>query len=162
MSLYLFQAVVLALLSSVAVSYDPDPDNTYIVFCQDWVPEACWYYKTPYCDLHPGHINTTIHGIWPDAKSGSNPSYCSNKALKESDLLGIEAPMAKQWPSYGGTNFQFWQHEWERHGTCYTLMPDPKAFFSLGLKWQAQFSMDDILARNNLQRGVNYPIGTVL
>ena len=97
------------------VGYDPPPDNTFMKFVQFWVPEAC--YNDGVANCLNFTQNVTIHGIWPSSYNGSDPSYCTNQTLTESDISSIEDQLNQNWKSYSSTsNFDFWTHEWEKHG----------------------------------------------
>jgi ribonuclease T2 len=72
----------------------------------------------------------TIHGLWPDNcdgtfKNGCDPSreYPSPKALLETagrqDLIDF---MSANWVNNAGGTEEFWKHEWDNHGTCYSTL----------------------------------------
>lgn len=74
----------------------------------------------------------TLHGLWPDRCDGSYPQFCDNSmqlhnitssllAAGETDLYQA---MSTVWLDNRGHNEHFWQHEWNKHGSCYsTLKP---------------------------------------
>lgn len=90
-----------------------------------------------------------IHGIWPQYQNGSWPSYC-NQTADQLDLHSIQPLIPRLrtfWPGFnepvqvqpiaininnGSTldkptfddSVKFWQHEWSKHGTCVSTMPD--------------------------------------
>jgi ribonuclease T2 len=91
--------------------------------------------QTQFWDTHPatGPDNSwTIHGLWPDNCDGSFESNCDPsrnynniggllKAQGAGDTLSF---MDEYWVDMNGDNEHFWQHEWSKHGTCYsTLKP---------------------------------------
>ncbi|EHL02874.1 putative Ribonuclease T2-like protein [Glarea lozoyensis 74030] len=49
----------------------------------------------------------TLHGLWPDHCDGTT------------DLLTY---MSKYWKDYQGNDESFWEHEWDKHGTCISTL----------------------------------------
>ncbi|THH26971.1 hypothetical protein EUX98_g7221 [Antrodiella citrinella] len=96
----------------------------------------------------------TIHGLWPDNCDGTFTENCDpSRAYTDiSSLLTAQgsadtlAYMQEFWVDINGQNEQFWEHEWETHGTCYSTLEtsclpsgSPKgaeavAFFNLVVK----------------------------
>lgn len=78
--------------------------------------------------------STTIHGLWPDYCDGSYPQFCSNvSGIPEYTGSEIEAVMQKYDPALfayyqkyfkdlNGDSTSFLEHEYNKHGTCYTTM----------------------------------------
>lgn len=78
--------------------------------------------------------STTIHGLWPDYCDGTYPQFCSSvSGIPEYTGEQIEAVMEKYDPAlyayYGkyfkdlnGNSTSFLEHEYNKHGTCYTTM----------------------------------------
>lgn len=75
----------------------------------------------------------TIHGLWPDFCDGSYTGYCDESRQYTNISCILEAYgkyalldyMKEYWQDYHGYNEEFWEHEWGKHGTCYsTLYPD--------------------------------------
>ncbi|KAG9248957.1 ribonuclease-like protein T2 [Calycina marina] len=74
----------------------------------------------------------TIHGLWPDHCDGTYDSSCDSSqnygsiqtildSFGATDLLSY---MNTYWVDIDGDNDSFWEHEWEKHGTCIpTLKP---------------------------------------
>lgn len=68
----------------------------------------------------------TLHGLWPDLCDGTYPTFCSFapqyknitailEAAEQTDLLDY---MNTYWLPNSGTAENFWEHEWNKHGTC--------------------------------------------
>ena len=68
----------------------------------------------------------TIHGLWPDNCDGSYSQYCDDsrdnsnirgtlQAAGATDTLNY---MNTYWKDNGGDDESFWEHEWDKHGTC--------------------------------------------
>lgn len=60
----------------------------------------------------------TIHGLWPQWANN-----CPGPAFNIRALSSLTNKLNNDWPSCVGTggNVAFWQHEWEKHGTCSKL-----------------------------------------
>lgn len=58
--------------------------------------------------------NWSIHGYWV------NDEFCSNKTLNVTNLNPIIDDMNKYWFSCFEDNEKFWDHEWRKHGSCYS------------------------------------------
>ncbi|KAI9462935.1 ribonuclease T2-like protein [Russula earlei] len=74
----------------------------------------------------------TIHGLWPDNCDGSYSSDCDpsrnyrdiSQLLTDQGASDTLSFMKTYWVDIHGQNEQFWEHEWWKHGTCYsTLQP---------------------------------------
>ncbi|KAH8801539.1 ribonuclease T2-like protein [Xylogone sp. PMI_703] len=91
--------------------------------------------QTQFWDTHPSigpEDSWTLHGLWPDNCDGSYPQYCHSaptyhsitQVLTEAGQQDLLDYMNKYWLPNSGTNEHFWQHEWNKHGTCInTLSP---------------------------------------
>ncbi|BAE56022.1 ribonuclease T2-like protein [Aspergillus flavus] len=68
----------------------------------------------------------TIHGLWPDNCDGSYGQFCDKSReysnitaiLQEQGRTELLSYMKKYWPNYEGDDEEFWEHEWNKHGTC--------------------------------------------
>ncbi len=74
----------------------------------------------------------TVHGLWPDRCDGTYESYCDRRrqyddigtTIQEEDPELFEY-MSVYWKDYKGDDERFWEHEWNKHGTCIsTLEPN--------------------------------------
>lgn len=96
----------------------------------------------------------TIHGLWPQYKSGGYPQYCS-----DTETLNIKSiidefgwdNMVQHWPdlkvdeaskNYGG----FWQYEWKKHGTCSGL--DQSSWVGQAIKTMDRLPTPDLVTKN--------------
>ncbi|RJE21012.1 ribonuclease T2 [Aspergillus sclerotialis] len=75
----------------------------------------------------------TIHGLWPDNCDGSYEQFCDKsreysnitKILKSQDRSDLLDYMSEYWKDINGDDETFWEHEWNKHGTCInTIEPD--------------------------------------
>ncbi|KEY73098.1 hypothetical protein S7711_10106 [Stachybotrys chartarum IBT 7711] len=67
----------------------------------------------------------TIHGLWPDNCDGTWEEYCDpdREYFNISAILTTGAPctlayMQDHWKDYQGDDEDFWEHEFNKHGTC--------------------------------------------
>ncbi len=68
----------------------------------------------------------------------------------------IKTALDKYWPSYDGTNVDFWTHEYEKHGTCASQLA-PLAteldFFSMTLQMAEKYNPVTMLAAAGITPG---------
>lgn len=130
--------------------------SRYYLFTKSWAQTTCKmgdksqnpnYKKT--CKAHlPTEI--TIHGMWPQTIGSTvQLGYCPENTDKfnADHLKPIHSQLVHQWPTAftgpGQSDETFWQHEWEKHGTC------------------SPFSMFNYF-HETLQLDLKYPINTWL
>ena len=115
-----FLLAILAMPSGAARAQDPGPPGKYdyYLLTLSWSPEFCSIKGTsPQCAAHPGFI---VHGLWPQNFDGTYPASCDP---------------SRPGPAHPEQNMDITpdasllQHEWAKHGTCTTFVPD--AFFAL-------------------------------
>ena len=101
--------------------------NSVFLLVQQWPPGVCQSQSrfrvsnSKSCLSEFQHLtNWTIHGLWPNYKNGSYPSFCNNtQTFNVSQIRSLLPKMYSYWPSYFDTNSMvFWEHEWSKHGTC--------------------------------------------
>ena len=99
------------------------------VYAYSWTPGFC---KTSSSTTYPGCISPqpywktdfTIHGLWPQYTTTGYPSYCSTDPFDPNTPLEIGwDTMTQYYPDvkYEETDpdyDSFWEHEWDKHGTC--------------------------------------------
>ncbi|PBP27304.1 ribonuclease T2 family protein [Diplocarpon rosae] len=91
----------------------------------------------------------TLHGLWPDLCDGSYPTFCTQAPMyhnitailsssssslstssNEPSLLDY---MKTYWLPNRGSPDSFWEHEWNKHGTCInTLAPSCYSAYTPG------------------------------
>ena len=73
------------------------------------------------CDLFIFFFNS---GLWPEYRQGSWPRFCDPSRYSEfnNDAISpLRDHLEQYWyscPEWGITNYNFWLHEWKKHGTC--------------------------------------------
>lgn len=101
---------------------------------------------SPNFQLPPCSFHFTIHGLWPNYKSGGWPEFCdSHLPFDESKIADIQDDLEEEWPSFmgGGDDPGFWKHEWEKHGTCaLDVMPDEHAYFKTALGLHYKYNIE--------------------
>ncbi|DAA74875.1 TPA_exp: putative Ribonuclease T2 family [Trichophyton benhamiae CBS 112371] len=68
----------------------------------------------------------TIHGLWPDNCDGTYEQFCdmSREYSNITQILQAQGKhdtleyMMKYFKDYKGDDESFWEHEWNKHGTC--------------------------------------------
>ena len=112
---------ILALSFNIAQAVQPD----YYVFASIWAGTNC-YYRTCYANqtllLDPTFFN--IHGLWPNYWQGY-PAFCDNSSLYDPSSINLQTKLKMQtlWNGMNWTSWDFHDHEWTKHGTCWN---DPK------------------------------------
>ena len=69
---------------------------------------------------HEKNIHT-IHGLWPEYTLHKWPEFCTREVFNISLIRDLIPTMKHVWSSmheYHNTDEEFWQHEWQKHGTC--------------------------------------------
>ncbi|EPS40167.1 hypothetical protein H072_6049 [Dactylellina haptotyla CBS 200.50] len=91
---------------------------------------------TQFWDTNPsvGPVDSwTLHGLWPDNCDGSYEQFC-DKARETTDITGVLQSFGKTdllnymntyWKSNDGNDESFWEHEWNKHGTCISTFDPP-------------------------------------
>lgn len=78
----------------------------------------------------------SIHGLWPGLKSGQLLKDCGNVTTeKEIEVIANSTEkdffndyMNKYWVSFKNNDYNFWVHEYNKHGLCYTNKKKQKDF----------------------------------
>ena len=67
----------------------------------------------------------TIHGLWPNRNDGSWPQYCSEEKFDPKPIKDLVDEMSYVWPNLMEDRpfYDFWTHEYEKHGTCAASLP---------------------------------------
>jgi len=93
----------------------------------------------------------TIHGLWPGNRDRSYPQFCSSHAFSVNEISNLVPTLNGVWLSTTGDNIAFWQHEWEKHGTCSNL--DMQSYFSRSINLQTQYNIGNILINSGVVPG---------
>ena len=89
-----------------------------------WNPSTCKIKgKECYKRVKEKELNILMmHGLWPSYKNGRIPQWCNvGEDIEVKDFPeDLEINMTNYWISTYTTNEDFWIHEYNRHGYCYT------------------------------------------
>ncbi|KAL3147308.1 hypothetical protein ABBQ32_002793 [Trebouxia sp. C0010 RCD-2024] len=127
-------ATAFGVLVDLPPVYSQAPCDEFFYLVQQWGPTFCKHERQP-CQVEPVSSHFTLHGLWPNyekgrcpGKKGAWPQNCDDSSTElppECDcpfdlslLADLQSSMLENWPSYGQTNARFWQHEWDKHGSC--------------------------------------------
>ena len=130
----LFATAVLALAASSSYNY--------YVFTVEWKPTMCLS-----TDCVSGYLSTAfnIHGLWPSDTSGSYPQNCNGADFSVSS--SVTSLLETCWLSDSGTPQSFWEHEWQKHGTCVVPATTADAFFTLVVNLYNRVGVQALLAK---------------
>lgn len=74
----------------------------------------------------------SIHGFWPEFNRTSWPQFCNKTRYYDFTPNTLQGNLLDQMNKYWSSdtdesNWDFWTHEWRKHGTCQPR--DPKDYF---------------------------------
>jgi len=121
----------------------------YYLWVVSWPTSSCAIAST--CSI-PSYVNFwTIHGLWPENYDGTYPANCnSSYPFKYSEVSDLGYDMYHYWPDLYYNSTDFWEHEWEKHGTCAmesTVVDDEHDYFSAALNlYEKHFYIDKWLS----------------
>ncbi|XP_062006139.1 ribonuclease MC-like [Rosa rugosa] len=123
MDMALLSTIAVLLVSAFSSGAKAANKYDYFQFVQQWPATFC--YQNPGCVRNPPRNTFTIHGLWPsNYTTPENPCVGTPFSLAEMfaapnhGLKDYFLPQA--WPQLitRFTNMQFWQTEYNKHGTC--------------------------------------------
>lgn len=148
-----------------------DTNFDLLIFTQRWPQTVCYAWKEKYaphtCRL-PTNEEWTIHGIWPTQMGKEGPSYCNNASRFDSSVLSpIENELETKWIDVenGTAHYSFWEHEWDKHGTCAMVIKDINnelKYFRKGLDLLDIYDMKYVLAKANILPNNSYRVPEIL
>ena len=108
-------------------SLSGDPWDTYDIYvlAVQWGSTLCitkgttCYEKLKQIPTH----SMSLHGLWPSLSTGVTLPDCNSGVQIDIIDNGSETflKMRQYWPSLTGTNKEFWDHEYNKHGFCYNM-----------------------------------------
>ncbi|XP_075251838.1 ribonuclease Oy-like isoform X2 [Convolutriloba macropyga] len=97
-------------------------DFDYYVFTQQWPVSNCLTASSyDDCQIPANVSGWLIHGLWPSNFDGSYPAYCDDDYdFNDKEIEPIWGQLAKYWTNLymDSAVDSFWEHEWDKHGTC--------------------------------------------
>ncbi|CAN8253628.1 unnamed protein product [Cochlearia groenlandica] len=142
-SLVLILPTILA--ASVIVSPSTE-DFDFFYFVQQWPGSYCDTKKSCcYPNTGKPAADFGIHGLWPNYNDGSYPSNCDDTTpFDKSKISDLIESMKTSWPTMAcpsGSGYEFWGHEWEKHGTCSQSVIDQHHYFQTALNLKNQTNL---------------------
>jgi ribonuclease I len=122
----------------------------HFVFSQQWPESICVernFSHEFHCEIPEQTQFWTVHGIWPTEKNSMGPSFCDNTTKFNPDgVQSILDQLKISWPNLftNEQEYSFWEHEWNKHGTCAKVMPELDSelkYFSKGLELQKTYDL---------------------
>lgn len=101
----------------------PKVEFDYLLLSIRWPPSFCNY---QHCKKNVKMFDWDIHGLWPDYRNGTFPSFCcQNYKFDIKQLNSIIPELKVKWQdlTYEDSEYALWTHEWEKHGTCTAISP---------------------------------------
>lgn len=96
-----------------------------------WSPEYCKSARettTMQCSGRQGRFGFVLHGLWPEARRGPPPQWCSLSPRPTPDLVRRHLCMT---PAPG-----LLVHEWAKHGSC--MVRNPAAYYQVSaILWRS-------------------------
>jgi ribonuclease T2 len=94
-----------------------------------WSPEFCkGERRSMQCSGANGRFGFVLHGLWPEARRGPSPQWCSMTPRPSPDLIRRNLCMTPvPW---------LLEHEWAKHGSCMTKTPE-RYFRVSSILWQS-------------------------
>eukprot|EP00253_Pinus_taeda_P006658 PITA_06658 len=131
-----------------------DFDFFYLV--QQWPGSYCDT-ETSCCYPTTGKppSNFSIHGLWPNYDDGGYPSNCdSSNPFDPSQISDLRDELNQEWGSLAcpsSDSLKFWQHEWEKHGTCSESVLNQHDYFAAALRLKDSVDLLGALEQSGLR-----------
>lgn len=137
--------LVCSLLAALAgVAFGAGAEFDYFLLTREWPGTFCREYQ---CRQQPANTSVfTIHGLWPQYQNESWPEWCDPENKFDIDAVkDLLDQMNIEWPMLYMPDF--WQHEWDRHGTCaLSVFSSQHEYFESTLKLHEKYDLQDALA----------------
>ncbi|KAL0908481.1 hypothetical protein M5K25_022978 [Dendrobium thyrsiflorum] len=145
-----FSSFVFLLFSPFFSSFSSAQDFDFFYFVQQWPGSYCDTRKSCcYPTTGKPEADFGIHGLWPNYKSGAYPSNCDpDSPYQSSSINDLIDSLQSEWPTLScpsSDGNQFWEHEWEKHGTCSESVLDQHAYFQATLDLKKKINLLQIL-----------------
>jgi ribonuclease I len=132
--------------SSKKVSTDKNLYDMYVLAIQ-WSYSQCLV-KPEACKKIQDKNIFTLHGLWPSFASGERIADCNTGKKIEINPQGdMLKEMNRYWYSFRAENYGFWNHEYNKHGHCYSekySIKTPDTFFNKVLGIYKQHALDQM------------------
>ncbi|XP_052816508.1 ribonuclease Oy-like isoform X1 [Mya arenaria] len=130
----------------------------HFTFSQSWPPGVCADGNRLHHTCHVDKLvnSWTIHGLWPTDGTSHGPCKCnSSMKFDFSKIASIKEQLMQYWPNlYNDTKLEsFWEHEWDKHGTCAQDLPALKGehnYFQKALELNQKYNIYEILSGSDI------------
>ena len=166
--LFLFFVAALCGQATAAASNNFD----VLIFTQHWPKTVCYSWKESSaahtCFLPKDDEEWTIHGIWPSQFNKLGPQFCKPSVpFNRTALRPVEGQLKEKWIDieYGAESYSLWKHEWEKHGTCASVLEPLNTevkYFKEGLTLLDRYDMKNVLAKASILPGGSYTATGIL
>ncbi|GAB1863237.1 Ribonuclease Oy [Camponotus japonicus] len=169
--LYIFLLSLLYLTNGRKCKKSKSSNFDVVIFTQQWPLTTCFIWEESskhHTCLLPKRDEWTIHGIWPTKYNTKGPECCNTSLLFNASVLApLESQLKEKWMDiHNGSNpYLFWEHEWEKHGTCaikIEALGNEYKYFKKGLTFLDTYNMIDILPKANIFPGQKYMVEDML
>ncbi|XP_015263753.1 PREDICTED: ribonuclease T2-like [Gekko japonicus] len=128
-----------------------------LVFVQMWPGSFCVALGRKLECVIPKNADIwTIHGLWPR----NVIQCCPYWRLFPSDLVDLMPELTRYWPTFTNlSNFQFWEKEWQKHGTCAgcaETLNSPSKYFRASLSLRSKYNIDRAFQRGAIVPSCNH------
>lgn len=136
-----------------------DDEWDHFVFSQQWPMSVCIDSHITHkhnCKIAENVSTWTVHGIWPSLGSSQGPEFCNKTAIFDSaKIQSIKDKLEMFWPNLYTESplYEFWAHEWDKHGTCAMTLDSLDSelkYFSKGLELSRTFDLLSMLEKGNI------------
>lgn len=133
----------------------------FLMFTQLWPITSCLTWEDRglnyTCTIDDSAKQWTIHGIWPTSNGKIGPLYCNKTDTFDPEKIGSLLPeLRSKWTDVranDGDEFDFWRHEWEKHGTCAEQLPsmaNEYMYFKKALDLHSQYDVTALLSNASI------------
>ncbi|XP_077865717.1 ribonuclease Oy-like [Saccoglossus kowalevskii] len=166
--------VLLVLTMSCCNSFLLDDEWDHFVYAQQWPQTVCLdndgqVNQTTKCSILQEVKTWVVHGLWPTRVKTEGPNCCGcnetssgchncTRPFNFTLIQDLEPQLNEFWPNLltkkHGTPYDFWKHEWEKHGTCGTsldVINSQHKYFVMGLKLNQKFDILQAFLKHNIK-----------
>lgn len=137
-----------------------DDEFDYFMLSTQWPGTVCKHLTPYHTDLSKDIF--TIHGLWPSNYDGSYPQDCYTEAkpFNASQIQSLLPDLRAFWTDYKAAEPSFWEHEWNKHGTCASIIQSLKnelSYFGSTLKVLSILDIPSKLAKHGIVPDASKP-----
>lgn len=160
----MLRALLLLLCSGFALSVEKSENFDFLILTQTWPKADCDIWKAEdsshYCTW-PSEISWIVHGLWPTRNHSIGPNNCEGPKFNPDKLKEILPRLENEWANMHGNTgkYDFWRHEWEKHGTCAIhdpLIVDELSYFETALTLMERYPPANFFYSKEIFTGAEY------